>query len=447
MAYAAKLSKEAIHKNARGGQIGRVMKGWVPAHKAPYGYRYEADREIGADARVHIKRAWWEVDGEGPDGDLLEGSPAWVVEQVFKWLGSEGRTMFWVADTLNGMDITAPLGGKWTPARVSNMLRNHSYTGQHAYNVNELVANPDRPIADITAEIKRTLLRPKPEEEWVRYEVPKIVDADLWERANRQVKARGRGKGKQGKSIQALLRNRLFCPRCAAPMVVRRNGKLNQVYYHCSKYFKKWADNPCTYSKFVPGTWDDVVWMDVCTLLRDDTWIETELKGRQSTGSDVEKLIRLEEFKITQAKAKTAKIQEGFEGGLYDLEEARRRTASYRDAIAKADDELKRLSSLGGLSASEGCSIEALRQELRALRNKNLDGATFGERVEVVTNLGIKVYPAEDLSSMKVRCRLGHGIPTKTEQGPTNATDPESGLEDPAECGIVSCAPPKEVER
>ena len=199
LAYAAKLTKEANHKNARGGQIGRVMKGWVPAHKAPYGYRYMADREIGADARVHINRAWWEIDDETSDGTLMEGSPAWIVAKVFNWAGNENRTMFWVADSLNGMGVTTPFGAKWNPARVSNMLRNHSYTGQHTYDVNELVANPDVPITDITAEIKRTLQRQKPEEEWVRYEVPKIVDEDLWERANRQVKARGRGRGKQGK--------------------------------------------------------------------------------------------------------------------------------------------------------------------------------------------------------------------------------------------------------
>ncbi len=123
--------------------------------------------------------------------------------------------------------------------RVSNTLRNHCYTGHHAYNVNELVANPEQPIIDITAEIKRTMLKQKTESEWVRYEVPKIVDEDLWQRANRQVTARGRGRGKRGKIIKALLRNRLFCPRCTAPMVVRRNDKLNRVYYDCSKYYKK----------------------------------------------------------------------------------------------------------------------------------------------------------------------------------------------------------------
>ena len=256
------------------------------------------------------------------------------------------------------------------------------------------------------------------------------------------MKARGRGRGKQGKSIQALLRNRLFCPRCGAPMVVRRDGKLNRVYYHCSKYFKKWVENPCTYSKFIPGTWDDVVWMDVCTLLHDDTWIEGELNKRQSTGSEVEKLIRMEEFKITQARAKIAKIQEGFEGGLYDLEEAKRRTASYHDAVTRAGDELKRLSSFNGLPLSKESSNEALRQELRALRDKNLDGATFEEKTELVTTLGIEVYPAEDLRSMRVKCRLGYGGSNDAGNEPGHSDAPVEARKRMEECGIVSYAPP-----
>ena len=83
MAFAAKLVKEANHKNARGRQIGRVVKGMVPAHKAAYGYRYMADREIRSSGRVVIKSAWWEVDELGPDGGSPEMSPAWVVGRMF----------------------------------------------------------------------------------------------------------------------------------------------------------------------------------------------------------------------------------------------------------------------------------------------------------------------------------------------------------------------------
>ena len=194
--------------------------------------------------------------------------------------------MYWVANTLNDMGMPSPGGGKWTPARIAKIMKNRCYTGHHAYNVNLKVSNPSTPITDVTAEIKRTLLQRKPEEEWIKYEVPKIVAEDLWEKANHQVKQRGRGRGKQGKVIQALLRNRIFCPQCGSPMVVRRDGRLQKVYYHCSKYFRRWAEHPCTYSRFILGTWDDVIWDDVCTLLGDDSWIERELEQRKVNGED-----------------------------------------------------------------------------------------------------------------------------------------------------------------
>ena len=52
------------------------------------------------------------------------------------------------------------------------------------------------------------------------------------------VASRGRGRGKLGKSIQALLCNHIFCPWCGNPMIVRRNGRRQRVYYHCSKYLR-----------------------------------------------------------------------------------------------------------------------------------------------------------------------------------------------------------------
>ena len=218
----------------------------MPAHKAAYGYRYMADREIGSDARVIVKRAWWEIDELGPGGKPLKETPAGVVVQVFRWVGSDERTLYWVANTLNSMGIAAQQGGKWSPATVANIVHHRCYTGNHAYNVNAKVANPARPRGDITAEVKRTLLRPKPEEEWAKYTVPKLVDETLWEKANANLTERGRGRGKQGKKIDALLRSRIFCPGCSRPMVVRREVRQDRVYYHCSKYFRPWADNRCT---------------------------------------------------------------------------------------------------------------------------------------------------------------------------------------------------------
>ncbi|MCH8087713.1 MAG: recombinase family protein [Chloroflexi bacterium] len=441
--HAAKLVKVSNRKNAIGGNIGRVVKGSVPAHRAPFGYRYRADREIGSDARVIIKKAWWEVDELGPGGEPLEGSPAWVVVKLFEWTGNEERTLYWVANKLNTMGITSPQGGKWSPNKVVKILHHRCYTGDTAYNVNARVSNPSHLIGDITAEIKRTLLKPKPEEEWAKYKVPKLMDEALWKRANENVTRRGRGRGKEGKKIQALLRNRIFCPGCSLPMVVRRNGRQNRVYYHCSKYCRPWMDNPCSYRRFIPGTWDDIIWSDVCALLRDDAWVENQLSSRQSQVENVEKLIRLEGFKVSQAKAKIMKVQEGFEGGIYSLEEARQRLSNLHSVVARGEEELMRLKTTARQPALESANLQAVVEELHALRNKNLDEVTFEERLEVISKFGVKVYPSEDLKSMKVQCRLNLH-PTNGGLGNGESEGPQEQAEDVpvTGCGIVKYAPP-----
>ena len=442
LAYAAKLVKESNHKNARGGQIGRVMKGMVPAHRAAYGYRYRADREIGPSGRVVVKNAWWEVNELGPDGEPLEMSPAWVVGRMFNWLSEEGRSFYWIANKLNQMGIKAPLGGKWAPARVSHVVHNRCYTGNHAYNVHARVSNPDRPLGDITAQVKRTLLQVKPETEWVRFEVPALVSPQVWQRALDAVAKRGRGRGNQGKSIQALLRNRIFCPRCGGPMVVRHNGRQGRVYYHCSKYFRPWVDIPCTYKRFLPGTLDDVIWQDLSVLLRDDTWVEQQVASRLTRGRNSAKVIRLQQYKISQAAARIAKIREGFEGGLYDLDEAKARVAEHQAVMARAEDEVRRLQAD---TAADPGNLEALSDHLRSLRDKRLDHASFQEKLDLIYKLDVKAYPSEDAKSLKVTCRLD--LPAfKSDKRPNreNTSGEHSSEEsEPAErCGKVLFATP-----
>ena len=117
MAQANWLRVKTNRESARAGNIGRVLKGMVPASRAAYGYRYRRDAEITTDGRAHVKKAWWEVNELEPDGTPVPGSPAWVVAQLFSWVGTEGRTLYWVANKLNETSVPAPEGGKWSPSR------------------------------------------------------------------------------------------------------------------------------------------------------------------------------------------------------------------------------------------------------------------------------------------------------------------------------------------
>jgi len=405
LAHAAKFVKLANRKNNRGGNVGRALKGMAPAFRAAYGYTYRAEYREEAGRRT-VMGAWWEVDSLGPDGEPTYGSPAWVVQQLFQWVGEEQRTLYWVAHALNEPDLPTASGSRWTPSKLQKLVRQACYKGEHVYNAHLRVPDPSRPLGDITAEIKRTRLQKKPESEWVYFKVPLLVSEELWRKANNALTIRGRGRGKEGKCIQALLRGRIFCPRCGRPMVVRRNGRQKRVYYHCSAYFRPWLRDGCSFRKFIPGTWDDIVWGDLSSWLRDDAWVEKQLVSEQSQDENVAKLIRLEQFKVSQAQAKIAKVQEGFEGGVYNLDDARRRIAQHQATIAKAEMEIQRLRESMNASAQGTVSIEAMREELKALRDRNVDEADFEEKLDIISKLGIKVYPSEDLSTMRVACQL-----------------------------------------
>lgn len=403
--FSNKLARLATHKNARAGNIGRILKGSVPACKAAYGYRYRRDAEITSDGKVHIKKAWWEVDEVDAEGVPIANTPAWVVTNIFKWIGVEGRTSFWVAKKLNDIKLRAPAGGIWAPNRVCKVVHRRCYTGKNVYNSGWMVPNPNRPLGDVTAQVKRTILRLKPEEEWVHFSVPPLISGELWQQANEALTKRGRGRGKQGKSIQALLRNRIICPRCGKPMVVRRDGYKNRVYYHCSKHYRPWDNETCTYRRFVPGTWDETVWDFVCALLSDNAWIDEQITVEQSRQASAARLLDTEQRKIIQIQSRIAKIQEGFEAGIYSVDEAKKRIGVCQNAITHAEQELERLRQLSNARVN-AFDTDSLRTELKALGEMNLNEASFEERRDVVSKLDIKVYPSEDLKTIRIKCRL-----------------------------------------
>ena len=406
-AQANALRVKCNRDNALAGNIARVLAGKVPAHRAPYGYTYRAEKIIEPrTGRAKVLRAWWEINELGPDGEPVWGSPAWVVTQVFVWLGDEGRTAYWVAKKLNELKILPPCRTSWAPKTVIKVASHKCYTGQGEYNVNGRVPNPDRPLGDLTLGIKRTLVRPKPGSEKVTFEVPTLTTEERWLRANNNLRERGRGRGKQGKRIPALFRGRMLCPRCRKPMSVLQKRGSDQVYYYCRAHYCLWLKDPCTYNRFAPGTWDDEIWDEICTMLSNDAWLEQQLTAESSKSEDIEKLIRLEQVKINQAKIRIGKVQEGWEKGFYTPDEVRTRIAEHQGTIARAEAELKKLRDQMTNKDLSTVEVELLREQFRTLRERNLRQAAFEEKVDLVAKLGLKILPTEDLKSRKIYCRL-----------------------------------------
>jgi len=401
------LRVETNRKSALAGNIGRILAGKVPAQKAAYGYIYRVDKifEPGT-GKAKVLRAWWQVDELGPDGEPIYGTAAWTVTQIFIWIGDEARTAYWVANKLNELGIRAPYRTSWAPTTVIDIVHRRCYTGEAEYNANSRVPNPDKPLGDLTLGIKRTLLRPKPDSEKVIFKVPALTTKERWLRANNNLRERGRGRGKQGKTIRALFRTRMLCPRCGKPMSVLRKRGTDQVYYFCRAHYRPWLQNTCTFNRFVPGTWDDEIWGEICTIMGTDTWLEQQFSVELSHSADLEKLVRIEQLKVSQMKLRVSKVQEGWEKGFYAAEEVQAKLAEHRQAVARAEAEIARLQKQMASKGLSPLEAELLRQELKALRDRNLMESAYEEKVDLVAKLGIKVLPSEDLKSRKILCRL-----------------------------------------
>jgi len=78
-------------------------------------------------------------------------------------------------------------------------------------------------------------------------------------------------------------------------------------------------------------------------MLSNDAWLEQQLEAELSQSADLEKLIRMEQFKISQAKLRVSKVQEGWEKGFYTPKEVQTKLTEHHEAIARTESEIGRL--------------------------------------------------------------------------------------------------------
>lgn len=74
-----------------------------------------------------------------------------------------------------------------------------------------------------------------------------------------------------------------------------------------------------------------------------ESLIQSQLEAVSKQNEGAEKLIKIEQMKIVHAQSKIAKVRDGYEAGLYGIEEAKTKIKSYQEAISRAEQELTAL--------------------------------------------------------------------------------------------------------
>jgi len=110
-----RMSKGKRRKAAEGGYTG----GWLP-----YGYRLDNGRAVAVREEAR------------------------VVDRIFRWR-VKGKTLEWIASSLNADGAKTQRNGKWRVSTVRGMLANRFYTGRTEFEGELIRAQHDAIVSDV----------------------------------------------------------------------------------------------------------------------------------------------------------------------------------------------------------------------------------------------------------------------------------------------------------
>ena len=188
----AKIMERSRRGKQHLARSGHILGNWM----LPYGYTYD---------RAHKTYT-------------VDPTRAPVVERIFALMASGDHNLYTIAMHLHDQGVPTQRGGVWRQATLSNMIRNEVYKGTAHYNKR-------------TGRLPNRIRRPR--SEWIAIEVPAIVDAATWERANRQLDENAHH-ARRNRRFDYLLAGLLVCARCGRHMLGQADLRAGRVsYYRC----------------------------------------------------------------------------------------------------------------------------------------------------------------------------------------------------------------------
>ncbi|MBF8376838.1 recombinase family protein [Alicyclobacillus mali] len=364
----AQFEKAMIARRTQTGKIRKARQGGWTHWPDIYGYDYE-----GGEVRVNEEEAA-------------------VVRLIFK-LGAEmGVTA--ICNRLYELGIPSPRAGKllWSRTTVRRILQYEPYyTGityirkhaAHGVHLNRYIANKD--------ERYRRSIRPR--EEWVKMEIPIIIDEETFRKAQvRFINARRRNPGSA--KFMFLLSGLIRCGHCGKTwhgLSQNRRGK-RVMYYVCTMKNpgpRKGSNQPKCDTRFIPiDKIDEPVWEVVRGWILDDGKIReyNEMLHLQQRGDDRSpelevlkgrhaELLAEEEALLDQlSKSKNARVRDRIGERLESL-------AEEIEKVQKAIEEIESGRNEVALTVDSGL-VSEVRDSF-----PHPDDMTWEQKVEVVHKL------------------------------------------------------------
>jgi site-specific DNA recombinase len=369
----AEYERTLIAERMRRGRQAKLRDGQLlPWTRAPYGYLLDPERP------------------RDPSRVRIDPVQAAIVAQMFAWYTDPQQTvsLYEVAKRLSEAQIPTPKGGKrWNVASVRGILRSPTYTGVAYSGRSQSVRARQRKSA-LQPVGSGQSQQPAPMEAWIAIPVPALISQETFEAAQHRLERNVQMARRNNTAHEYLLRGLVSCAQCRLTCAGRTLTP-GYHYYVCqgrADALRAARGDRCT-ARYAPAhALDELVWQDLCRVLREPAlithelaraqmgeWLPQALQARRQTLRDV----------LAQLERQQARLLDLYLAEVIERAEFARKRKEVTQTQHGLTQQLRQLDA----QAQQHVNVAALAQGIEALCQRllpTLDTLTFAQRRQLV---------------------------------------------------------------
>jgi site-specific DNA recombinase len=340
----AEYERAQILERSRRGKLHAARHGSISVlTRAPYGYRYVTAGGTGAAA--------YEI--------VLE--QAAVVRQIFDWVGRDRLSIRAVCRRLQNQGIATPTGrSRWSRGSVWVILKNPAYKGWAAYGKTRhgSLRPRLRPRRGGSMQPRHacSVYQVSPDQ-WISIPVPAMVEPALFDTVQEQLAENRRRQRQRVQGARHLLAGLLVCRTCGHAYCGRRvrrrivhgRERFSYAYYQCLGGDARHCGGQrlCGNRSVRTERLDEVVWQDVCSLLREPQRLAQEYERRLAQPDPDKPLSSLQALR-QKVKGGIGRLIDAYENGLIERAEFESRLGPARQRLQQLEDQITDLAAEQG---------------------------------------------------------------------------------------------------
>lgn len=338
----AEYERAKILERSRRGKRHAARRGSINVLSgAPYGYRYIPKQ-----------------DGDGQANYQVVLEQARVVRQVFEWVGHEGISLGEVRRRLHQQGVSTQTGKEWWDrTTIWGMLKNRAYKGSAAFAKTRVgerrpQLRPQRGHSAQPRKAYSTYATSPDEQESIP--VPALISEALFDAVAEQLVENKKRNRQRKRGAKYLLQGLLQCECCGyayygkpVSRSAAKGKKVRYAYYRCigTDGYRFDGQRVCHNKQIRTDVLEDVVWEDVCCLLKDPDRVAEEYERRLKRNDDkTQGTVKQLQRQVQKTKRTIARLIDAYEDGLLTKEEFEPRIRSSKERLTKLEADTAEIS-------------------------------------------------------------------------------------------------------